>query len=73
MGSIFFTLVAITGIGLTMLDIHGGFFQAENYNEAKWALAIGIGLFVIGFLLIGLIRIIESLSFLSNSKIEDSK
>ena len=34
--SIFLTLVAITGIAFTMLDIHVGPFQAENYMKQSW-------------------------------------
>lgn len=64
-------LAAITGIAFTMLNIHAGPFQSENYDEARWFLAIGIGIFVAGFILIGIVRIHDFSLFLHSGKTDD--
>ena len=61
--SITFNLLALTGIAATMLELHLGPWQAENYNWGIWCVFIGIAFWVIGIICIGYVRIWEATRF----------
>lgn len=61
--SVSLNLLALIGIAATMLGLHLGPFQVENYNWGIWSVFIGVLFFVWGAFFIGYVRIWEVLRF----------
>ncbi len=61
--SIFFNLFALLGITATMLGLHLGPFEIENFNWGIYFIFAGGFTFILGVFYIGLVRTGEAIAF----------